>query len=114
MLSIADLIQYRRHRERLIDLVEEVELPTAYGQFKLRLYTSSPDGREHLALVKGDLAKVDAPLVRVHSECLTGDVLGSLRCDCGNQLHGDADGGEGGVRCDPVYASGRARHRSGQ
>jgi 3,4-dihydroxy 2-butanone 4-phosphate synthase/GTP cyclohydrolase II len=87
MLSIADLIQYRRHRERLIDLVEEVELPTAYGQFKLRLYTSSPDGREHLALVKGDLAKVDAPLVRVHSECLTGDVLGSLRCDCGNQLH---------------------------
>ncbi len=87
MLSIADLIQYRRHRERLIDLVEEVELPTAYGQFKLRLYTSSPDGREHLALIKGDLAKVDAPLVRVHSECLTGDVLGSLRCDCGNQLH---------------------------
>lgn len=87
MLSIADLIQYRRHRERLIDLVEEVELPTAYGQFKLRLYTSSPDGREHLALVKGDLAKVDVPLVRVHSECLTGDVLGSLRCDCGNQLH---------------------------
>jgi 3,4-dihydroxy 2-butanone 4-phosphate synthase/GTP cyclohydrolase II len=87
MLSIADLIQYRRHRERLIDLVEEVELPTAYGQFKLRLYTSSPDGREHLALIKGDLTQADAPLVRVHSECLTGDVLGSLRCDCGNQLH---------------------------
>ncbi len=87
MLSIADLIQYRRRRERLIDFVEEVELPTALGQFKLRLYTSSPDGGEHLALIKGDLAKVDAPLVRVHSECLTGDVFGSARCDCGNQLH---------------------------
>ncbi|HPK37261.1 MAG TPA: bifunctional 3,4-dihydroxy-2-butanone-4-phosphate synthase/GTP cyclohydrolase II [Kiritimatiellia bacterium] len=87
MLSIADLIQYRRHRERLIDLVEEVELPTAYGQFTLRLYVSSPDGREHLALIKGNLAKADAPLVRVHSECLTGDVFGSARCDCGNQLH---------------------------
>jgi 3,4-dihydroxy 2-butanone 4-phosphate synthase/GTP cyclohydrolase II len=87
MLSIADLIQYRRRRERLIDFVEEVDLPTAAGRFKLRLYTSSPDGREHLALIKGDPAKADAPLVRVHSECLTGDVFGSARCDCGNQLH---------------------------
>jgi 3,4-dihydroxy 2-butanone 4-phosphate synthase/GTP cyclohydrolase II len=87
MLSIADLIQYRRRRERLIDFVEEVELPTAAGHFKLRLYISAPDGREHLALLKGDLQKADAPLVRVHSECLTGDVFGSARCDCGNQLH---------------------------
>ena len=87
MLSIADLIQYRRRRERLIDFVEEVELPTAYGHFKLRLYTSSPDGMDHLALIKGNLAECPAPLVRVHSECLTGDVFGSARCDCGNQLH---------------------------
>ena len=87
MLSIADLIQYRRRRERLIDFVQEVDLPTAHGHFKLRLYTSSPDGREHLALIKGDLQSVAAPLVRVHSECLTGDVFGSARCDCGNQLH---------------------------
>jgi len=87
MLSIADLIQYRRRRERLIDFIEEVELPTAYGHFKLRLYTSSPDGMDHLALIKGNLSACPAPLVRVHSECLTGDVFGSARCDCGNQLH---------------------------
>jgi 3,4-dihydroxy 2-butanone 4-phosphate synthase/GTP cyclohydrolase II len=87
MLSIADLIAYRRQSERLIELVEEVELPTLYGRFKLRLYRSSPDGMEHLALVKGSLADTPEPLVRVHSECLTGDVFGSARCDCGNQLH---------------------------
>jgi 3,4-dihydroxy 2-butanone 4-phosphate synthase/GTP cyclohydrolase II len=88
MLSIADLIAYRRHRERLIEMIEEVDLPTAYGQFKLRLYRSSPDGLDHLALIKGDLSTEDAPMVRVHSECLTGDVFGSSRCDCGSQLHG--------------------------
>lgn len=87
MLSIADLIQYRRKRERLIEMVEEVDLPTALGHFKLRLYTSAPDGMDHLALIKGDVEGGDAPLVRVHSECLTGDVFGSCRCDCGNQLH---------------------------
>ncbi|MCL2103563.1 MAG: bifunctional 3,4-dihydroxy-2-butanone-4-phosphate synthase/GTP cyclohydrolase II [Kiritimatiellaeota bacterium] len=87
MLSIADLIEFRRRRERLIELVEEVDMPTLFGKFTLRLYRSSPDGREHLALVKGDLAGADAPLVRVHSECLTGDVFGSARCDCGSQLH---------------------------
>ncbi|MDD2454714.1 MAG: bifunctional 3,4-dihydroxy-2-butanone-4-phosphate synthase/GTP cyclohydrolase II [Kiritimatiellae bacterium] len=87
MLSIADLIQYRRKRERLIEMVEEVDLPTDLGHFKLRLYTSAPDGMDHLALIKGDVEGGDAPLVRVHSECLTGDVFGSCRCDCGNQLH---------------------------
>ena len=87
MLSIADLIQYRRRRERLIDFIEEVALPTAYGHFTLRLYTSSPDGMDHLALIKGKLTGSPAPLVRVHSECLTGDVFGSSRCDCGSQLH---------------------------
>ena len=87
MMSIADLIQYRRRRERLIDFIEEVELPTSYGHFKLRLYTSSPDGLDHLALIKGNVTDEPPPLVRVHSECLTGDVFGSARCDCGNQLH---------------------------
>ncbi len=87
MMSIADLIQYRRRRERLIDFIEEVELPTSYGHFKLRLYTSSPDGMDHLALIKGNVTDEPPPLVRVHSECLTGDVFGSARCDCGNQLH---------------------------
>ena len=87
MLSIADLIEFRRRRERLIELIEEVDLPTQFGKFTLRLYRSSPDGMEHLALTKGNLAEASAPLVRVHSECLTGDVFGSARCDCGNQLH---------------------------
>jgi 3,4-dihydroxy 2-butanone 4-phosphate synthase / GTP cyclohydrolase II len=86
MMSIADLIQYRRRREKLIEFVQEVNLPTAFGEFKLRLYKSIPDGIEHLALIKGDLSRVDAPLVRVHSECLTGDVFASCRCDCGSQL----------------------------
>ncbi|MFO7936328.1 MAG: bifunctional 3,4-dihydroxy-2-butanone-4-phosphate synthase/GTP cyclohydrolase II [Kiritimatiellia bacterium] len=87
MLSIADLIQYRRRFDKLIEFVQEVGLPTAFGDFRLRLYKSIPDGLEHLALVKGDPAKEKAPLVRVHSECLTGDVFASDRCDCGNQLH---------------------------
>ncbi len=87
MLSIADLIKYRRRFENLIKFEQEVSLPTAYGDFRLRLYTSIPDGIEHLALIKGDVANAKAPLVRVHSECLTGDVFASSRCDCGSQLH---------------------------
>ncbi|MDA3924374.1 MAG: bifunctional 3,4-dihydroxy-2-butanone-4-phosphate synthase/GTP cyclohydrolase II [Kiritimatiellae bacterium] len=87
MLSIADLIQYRRKQERLIEFIQEVDLPTDYGSFRLRLYKSVPDGIEHLVLIKGDLQSCKSPLVRVHSECLTGDVFGSSRCDCGNQLH---------------------------
>ncbi len=87
LISIADLIAYRRRNDRLIDKVEAVDLPTAYGHFKLTMYKSRPDGLEHLALTKGDL-RIDEPaLVRVHSECFTGDVFGSCRCDCGNQLH---------------------------
>ncbi len=87
MASIAELIAYRRRSERLIELVREVDLPTAYGHFRLRLYRSILDSLEHLALIKGDLAGDPPPLVRVHSECLTGDVFGSSRCDCGDQLH---------------------------
>ena len=86
MMSIATLIQYRRRFENLIEFAQEVNLPTAFGDFKLRLYKSIPDGIEHLALIKGDIANADSPLVRVHSECLTGDVFSSCRCDCGSQL----------------------------
>jgi 3,4-dihydroxy 2-butanone 4-phosphate synthase/GTP cyclohydrolase II len=86
MTSVAALIAYRRQRERLIEFVRDVGLPTRYGEFRLKLYRSIMDGEHHLALVAGDLPAVPAPLVRVHSECLTGDVFGSLRCDCGAQL----------------------------
>ncbi len=87
MCSIEDLIAYRRSRERLIEREQVVKLPTAFGEFDLHMYRSSLDGAHHLALVKGTIAKNSTTLVRVHSECLTGDVFGSLRCDCGNQLH---------------------------
>ena len=87
LISIADLIAYRRRTENLITKVEQVDMPTAYGHFLLTMYKSQPDGLEHLALTMGDLSGTPPPLVRVHSECFTGDVLGSCRCDCGNQLH---------------------------
>src|SRR5579863_2134565 len=84
--SIEDLIKYRRQREKLIEHVEVVNMPTEYGDFDLYLYRSKVDGEHHLALVRGDVAGGKDVLVRVHSECLTGDVFGSRRCDCGPQL----------------------------
>ncbi|MDI9400881.1 MAG: bifunctional 3,4-dihydroxy-2-butanone-4-phosphate synthase/GTP cyclohydrolase II [Limisphaerales bacterium] len=85
--TVQDLIEYRRHREKLVSRVETVDLPTDFGKFDLHLYKSLIEGTEHLALVKGDISKEESVLVRVHSECLTGDVFGSHRCDCGSQLH---------------------------
>lgn len=85
--TIADLIAYRRKNDRLVEAVEEVDMPTRYGHFRLRMYRSRITGLEHIALVKGDVAAAESALVRVHSECFTGDVLGSERCDCGPQLH---------------------------
>src|ERR1044072_3579653 len=85
--TIQSLIAYRRVREKLIEREEIVQLPTEYGDFDLHLYRSKLDGAHHLALVKGTISKTRPALVRVHSECLTGDVFGSRRCDCGNQLH---------------------------
>jgi 3,4-dihydroxy 2-butanone 4-phosphate synthase / GTP cyclohydrolase II len=85
--SIADLIQFRREREKLVERIEVVNLPTDYGDFTLHLYRSKLDQQDHLALVCGDVAGKRNVLVRVHSECLTGDVFGSRRCDCGPQLH---------------------------
>ncbi len=86
IVSIADLIAYRMHHEKLIKVVTTTRLPTKYGEFKAIAYTSQTDDGEHLALVYGDITTDEPVLVRVHSECLTGDVLGSQRCDCGEQL----------------------------
>ena len=85
--TTAALIEFRRSREKLVELIETVKMPTDYGDFNLHLYRSKIDGENHVALVRGDLAGKKDVLVRVHSECLTGDVFGSRRCDCGPQLH---------------------------
>ena len=85
--TIQNLIAHRRVKEKLVVAEQVVKLPTDYGEFDLHLYRSKLDGAHHLALVKGKISKTQPTLVRVHSECLTGDVFGSRRCDCGNQLH---------------------------
>jgi 3,4-dihydroxy 2-butanone 4-phosphate synthase/GTP cyclohydrolase II len=85
--AIASLIQFRRTREKLVERVEVVKMPTEYGDFDLYLYRSKIDGQHHIALVCGEVTGKPNVLVRVHSECLTGDVFGSRRCDCGPQLH---------------------------
>ena len=86
LCSIAQLIEFRRKREKQVALEEIIKMPTDYGEFELHLYRSKLDGEHHLALVKGKMNKRRRTLVRVHSECLTGDVFGSRRCDCGPQL----------------------------
>lgn len=87
IVSVADLIKYRRRHEKLVQRVAESKLPTPYGEFTAVAYKSDIDPDEHLALVIGDIATDEPVLVRVHSECLTGDVFGSLRCDCGEQVN---------------------------
>ena len=87
LVSIADIIRYRRRTEMLIRRVSEARIPTPAGDHTAYVYESVLDGEQHLALVKGDITDQSNVLVRVHSECLTGDVFGSLRCDCGPQLH---------------------------
>jgi len=86
LATISDLIEYRRKHEKLVRRVDSANLPTRYGKFIAVAYESLLENEEHIAMVKGDLSSVEAPLVRVHSECLTGDVFGSSRCDCGDQL----------------------------
>jgi 3,4-dihydroxy 2-butanone 4-phosphate synthase / GTP cyclohydrolase II len=86
LISIADLIRYRRHREKLVTRVSEARIPTKYGDFTAYVYSSHLDDVEHIAFVCGEVSGADNVLVRVHSECLTGDVFGSMRCDCGMQL----------------------------
>jgi 3,4-dihydroxy 2-butanone 4-phosphate synthase/GTP cyclohydrolase II len=87
MITVAQLIEYRRRTERLISRLAEAPIPTEFGEFTLHAYESSVDGQHHVALVMGDVRVGPPPLVRVHSQCLTGDVFGSRRCDCGDQLH---------------------------
>jgi 3,4-dihydroxy 2-butanone 4-phosphate synthase/GTP cyclohydrolase II len=87
LISIEELIRYRTRNECLVRREVEVMLPGKYGEFRIMAYTNEVDDKEHLALVKGDIAPDEPTLVRVHSECLTGDVFGSYRCDCGPQLH---------------------------
>lgn len=89
IISIADLIAYRLRNESLVEQGEEVDMPTAYGHFRLIPFRQLANGLEHIALIKGDLAKAEGQptLVRVHSSCATGDIFGSCRCDCGEQLH---------------------------
>ncbi|GMN24355.1 hypothetical protein TIFTF001_000536 [Ficus carica] len=86
MVSITDLIRYRRKREKLVERTAISRLPTKWGLFQAYCYCSKLDGTEHIAIVKGDIGDGQDVLVRVHSECLTGDIFGSARCDCGNQL----------------------------
>ena len=86
IISIADLIEYRRHREVLVERVAEATIPTPHGEFRSYAYESLVDGRTHVALVMGEIGEGRGVLTRVHSECLTGDVFGSRRCDCGEQL----------------------------
>ena len=86
IVTVADIITYRREHEKLIERVAEARVPTRHGEFKAVSYRSITDPNEHIALVKGDIDSDRPALVRVHSECLTGDVFGSVRCDCGGQL----------------------------
>jgi len=86
IITVAELIKYRKHNEKFVVRIAETKLPTKYGEFHLVAYESALDSLCHVALVKGDVTGKENVLVRVHSECLTGDVLGSLRCDCGEQL----------------------------
>ncbi len=87
IISIEDLISYRLQNESLVEKQIEIQLPTEYGNFELVHFSQNTDGKEHLALVKGEWEKDEPILVRVHSSCMTGDIFGSCRCDCGPQLH---------------------------
>jgi 3,4-dihydroxy 2-butanone 4-phosphate synthase/GTP cyclohydrolase II len=99
VITVKDLIAYRRQQDMLVKMVAEAKLPTEFGDFLMKVYVNTIDGKEHVALVRGNVNAQDATLVRVHSECLTGDIFGSRRCDCGAQLHAalrqisDADSG---------------------
>ena len=87
IISIKDLVEYRLQHDRLVERQVEVKMPTKYGDFKLIAYKQLSSNEEHFALVKGEWEKDEPVMVRVHSSCITGDILGSLRCDCGDQLH---------------------------
>ncbi len=87
IITVKDLIAYRFRSDTLVQCVASAKVPTEYGYFRIMVFENMVDGKEHVAMVKGDISPDEEVLVRVHSECLTGDVFGSLRCDCGSQLH---------------------------
>jgi len=87
ILTVADLIKYRMKHERLVKKIEEASMPTRFGDFKIMIFEDTIHKEHHVALVKGDIKKDELTLVRAHSQCLTGDTFGSIRCDCGDQLH---------------------------
>ncbi len=87
LISIRDLIAYRLKNESTVEQGVEVDMPTSHGHFHLIPFREKATGREHIALIKGDVASGEPVLVRVHSSCATGDIFGSQRCDCGDQLH---------------------------
>lgn len=86
LISIEDLIKYRKEKDKLIELAAEAELPTDFGDFKIKVFTTKVDDKEHIAIIKGEVENQKDILVRVHSQCITGDIFGSKRCDCGEQL----------------------------
>ncbi|ODS50147.1 MAG: 3,4-dihydroxy 2-butanone 4-phosphate synthase / GTP cyclohydrolase II [Halanaerobium sp. 4-GBenrich] len=86
LISIEDLINYRKEKDKLINLAAEAELPTDFGDFKIKVFTTKIDDKEHIAIIKGEIENKEDVLVRVHSQCITGDIFGSKRCDCGEQL----------------------------
>ena len=92
IVTVADVITYRREHDKLIERVAEARLPTEHGEFQVVAYRSVVDPNEHIALVKGNVSEERPTLVRVHSECLTGDVFGSVRCDCGDQMEAGSPG----------------------
>ena len=91
LITIADLIEFRRKHEKLVEELSNIPLPNKFGNFRLRLFEDKVHGDHHVALVKGEFSHDDEVLVRVHSQCLTGDIFGSLRCDCGQQLNSALD-----------------------
>ena len=88
LITIADLIEYRRKNEKLVEELSNISLPNKFGNFTLRLFEDTVHNDHHVALIKGNIAEMDDVLIRGHSQCLTGDIFGSLRCDCGQQLEG--------------------------
>ncbi|MFN2339983.1 MAG: bifunctional 3,4-dihydroxy-2-butanone-4-phosphate synthase/GTP cyclohydrolase II [Halanaerobium sp.] len=86
LISIEDLIKYRKEKDKLIEMAAEAELPTDFGDFRIKVFTTKVDDKEHIAIIKGDIENQEDVLVRVHSQCITGDIFGSKRCDCGEQL----------------------------
>ena len=115
MITVADLIAYRRRNDKLVERVVETQLPTKFGEFNVVGYRSLVDDKHHVAMVRGEVAGQDDVLVRVHSECLTGDVFHSLRCDCGAAARGRAAAHPGrGPRRAALPRPGGSRHRPAQ